>query len=124
MTRAAVYARYSATRQQPTSIDDQFRLCRDLGARAGYELVGLYSDVATTTERTNYDGLNKLIADAAMERFDVVISESVDCILADNTIMKRIFERLRIKKLAINTVSEGNINEIDISMRLAFKYIR
>lgn len=48
MLKAALYARYSSDLQNPGSIDDQLRLCRELAERQGWEIVGLYHDEAVS----------------------------------------------------------------------------
>ncbi len=44
--RAALYARFSTDLQRDASIEDQLRLGREMAAKAGYEVVEVYSDRA------------------------------------------------------------------------------
>ena len=46
MTRVALYARYSSDNQSVSSIEDQFRICRDQAAREKWKVVGAYKDAA------------------------------------------------------------------------------
>ena len=46
MTRVALYARYSSDNQSVSSIEDQFRICRDQAARETWKVVGAYKDAA------------------------------------------------------------------------------
>jgi hypothetical protein len=51
--RCAVYARYSADKQNPLSIDDQVRKCREFGERKGWELLDPHRKRANR-ERTGF----------------------------------------------------------------------
>ena len=44
--RAVIYARYSTDAQREASIEDQVRLCRELAAGRGWEVVEVYADHA------------------------------------------------------------------------------
>lgn len=44
MTQAIIYARYSTDLQDETSIDDQFRVCREYAERQGWSVAREYSD--------------------------------------------------------------------------------
>lgn len=46
MTFARIYARFSTEAQNPLSIEDQFRVCREYAARQGWKIVSEHSDVA------------------------------------------------------------------------------
>ena len=56
MTPVAIYARYSTDKQDARSIDDQLRRCREYAERHDQEVVGEFTDAATSgahTERVN-----------------------------------------------------------------------
>ena len=77
--RAAIYARYSSDKQNERSIDDQVAFCRELGARAGYVVIGTYSDrAASAASVLRRPGWQSLMHDAAARRFDVVLIEDLD----------------------------------------------
>ena len=46
--RCALYARYSSDQQRAASIEDQFRICRELAEREGWKLTGTYKDSAVS----------------------------------------------------------------------------
>lgn len=46
MTDAALYARYSSDQQSASSIEDQFRICRDQVTREQWRVVSTYEDAA------------------------------------------------------------------------------
>ena len=48
MPTADLYARYSSDLQNPRSIEDQWRVCRELAARQGWVIVARYHDEAVS----------------------------------------------------------------------------
>ena len=72
--RVVDYARYSTDLQRDASIEDQHRLCREHAERQGWTVVDSYSDRAISGASMLRPGLQKLIADAARGRFDVVVA--------------------------------------------------
>lgn len=70
MMIAAIYARYSSSRQRKESIEDQVAACRSSAEAAGDEVAEVYADEAksgTTTERR--DAFRQMMADAKSGRF-------------------------------------------------------
>jgi site-specific DNA recombinase len=60
--RCAIYARYSTDKQNPLSIDDQIRKCREFAARNAWEVLDahLYSDEAISGATDDRSGLQSL----------------------------------------------------------------
>ncbi|WP_210190771.1 recombinase family protein [Ensifer aridi] len=76
--RAVPYARYSTDLQRPESVEDQFRVCRDLIARQKWEEVGTYHDAAISGDNMILrPGIQQLIMDAKRGKFDVVVAEAL-----------------------------------------------
>lgn len=71
--RAVIYARFSSSGQRDESIEGQLRECGAFAARAGYEVVGEYSDRALTGTNDRRPAFQRMIADAQKELFDAVI---------------------------------------------------
>lgn len=59
-TRAALYARYSDDKQNEASIEDQFRLCRELAGRERWRVAGTYEDAAISGSSTIQKWLGKI----------------------------------------------------------------
>ena len=79
MTRAAIYARFSSSRQREESIADQVRVCRAYAADHGMEVARTYSDEARSgTDASRRPGFQRCIADAQRGLFDVLIVYKVD----------------------------------------------
>ncbi len=79
MTRAAIYARFSSSRQREESIEDQVRVCRSYAAAHGMEVAHVYSDEARSgTDASRRPGFQRCIADAQRGLFDALIVYKVD----------------------------------------------
>lgn len=76
MPTAAIYARFSCSRQREASIDDQLRVCRAWCADNGYEVVAEYCDRAVSG-RTDARPEFQRMMDAAGES-DVVVVYMMD----------------------------------------------
>lgn len=70
--RAAIYARFSCSKQREASIDDQLRVCRDYCAREGLEVIAEYSDYAISGRTDERPEFQRMIANAGEADFVVV----------------------------------------------------
>ncbi len=75
MTRAALYARVSTFEQNPES---QLLDLRKLAEQRGWKVIDTYVDHGVSGTRTRRPALDKLMADAARHRFDVVAVAGFD----------------------------------------------
>src|SRR3546814_11163306 len=75
--RAAVYSRYSTDKQDPSSIEDQVRVCTRLIEQPGCALAAIYSDAAMSGATAARLGLRQLLAGAEAGEFDVLVVESL-----------------------------------------------
>ena len=67
MTRVALYARYSSDNQSESSIEDQFRLCREHVKRERWDIAGTYQDAAISGASTILrPGIQQLMRDACL----------------------------------------------------------
>src|SRR3546814_9141129 len=79
MARIALYARYSSDMQSTSSIDDQFRICRDQAAREKWKVAGTYKDAAISgASVTLRPGIQALLQDATAGKFEIVLAEALD----------------------------------------------
>src|ERR1700688_1555107 len=111
MLRCAAYARFSTDRQNPASIADQIRKCREYAIGQGWIVLEehIYSDAAASGTSLERDGLQKLLA-AATNR-----SQPFDCILIDDSsrLTRRLadalnlYERLLFAGIRVVAVSQG-----------------
>jgi site-specific DNA recombinase len=79
MTRVALYARYSSDNQSESSIEDQFRLCREQAVRERSSIIGTYQDAAISGASTVLrPGIQQLVRDAQRGQFTIVLAEALD----------------------------------------------
>ena len=109
--RCAIYARYSTDKQNPLSIDDQIRKCREFAARNGWEVLDahIYGDEAICGATDDRSGLKNLLgaATAAAHPIDVILVDDTSRLsrkLADSL---RIFDQLRFSGVRLIFVSQG-----------------
>ena len=70
--RAAIYARFSCSKQREASIEDQLRVCREWCAREGHEVVAEYCDYAMSGRTDERPEFQRMVVDAATGAFDLV----------------------------------------------------
>ena len=112
----ADYTRYSTDLQRDASIEDQQRLCREHAERQGWTVVDSCSDRAFSGASMLRPGLQKLIADAARGRFDIVLAEALDRLSRDQEDIAGLYKRLDFVGVRIVTIAEGDISEIHIGL--------
>ena len=118
MTRVALYARYSSDQQSESSIEDQFRLCREQAKRDGLKIIGTYHDAAISGASTILrPGIQTLLQDAQCGQFDVVLAEALDRISRDQADIATLFKHLRFAGVQIITLAEGEISELHVGLK-------
>lgn len=118
MTRYAIYARYSSDQQHERSIDDQVSLCRERIERAGGVLVDIYADYALSgSHLRSRPQMLRLLEDASRGLFDRVSAEALDRLSRDQADCATIFKDLRFAGVAIETASEGLIDELLVGFK-------
>jgi site-specific DNA recombinase len=117
MTRVALYARYSSDNQSVTSIDDQFRICREHATREKWKIVGTYHDAAISGASVILrPGVQALLQDAQRGVFDTVLAEALDRVSRDQADVATLFKHLRFAGVQIVTLSEGEISELHVGL--------
>lgn len=105
--RAAIYARYSSTQQEDTSIEDQLRMTREHCERQGYDVVEVYTDHAMTGRKKDRPGFLKLLADAEVGAFDIIVIEAVDRLSRNLTHTLEAWDLLKYQGIQLSSVTEG-----------------
>ena len=116
--KAAIYARYSTDMQNPASIEDQIRTCEENIFAAGGTTVQVYTDAAISggSIKTR-PGLQALIVDAGLGRFDTVVAESLDRLSRDQEDIAGIYKRLQYADITLTTLAEGDVSELHIGLK-------
>jgi DNA invertase Pin-like site-specific DNA recombinase len=116
--RVVLYARYSSDQQNPTSIEDQFRICRHYAARQDWDVVATYADAAKSgTSMILRPELLRMLEDAKHSKFDVVLAEAMDRLSRDQADMATISKRLRFHEITLITLEEGVVTRMHIGMK-------
>ena len=118
MARIALYARYSSDTQSTSSIDDQFRVCRDQAAREKWKVAGTYKDAAISgASVTLRPGIQALLQDATAGKFEIVLAEALDRVSRDQADVAILFKHLKFAGVKIVTLAEGEISELHVGLK-------
>ncbi len=116
--RVAIYARYSSELQNAASIEDQIRICRERAVREGWQIIGIYEDAGVSgSNMILRPGVQRLLQDGRDGRFDIVLSEALDRLSRNQADIAGIYQNLSFARVAIVTLSEGEINEMHIGLK-------
>ena len=116
--RCALYARYSSDQQRAASIEDQFRVCRDLAGREGWKIAGAYKDSAISGDSMILrPGIQALLEDARRGLFEIVAAEALDRVSRDQADVATLYKHLRFAGVMIVTLAEGEINELHVGLK-------
>ncbi len=115
--RVAIYARHS-THLQTGSAEDQISRCIALVEQDGGLVAGIYRDEARTGATTAHrDGINRLVGDAAGERFDAVLFEDLSRLSRNLADTATVFRELTSAGIALHSVTEGRITDLHVGLK-------
>lgn len=118
MNRVALYARYSSDNQSVASIEDQFRVCREHAAREKWAVIATHQDAAISGASVILrPGIQALLRDAQLGKFDIVLAEALDRISRDQADVATLFKHLRFAGVQIVTLAEGEISELHVGLK-------
>ena len=115
--RAAIYARYSTDKQDPTSIEDQVRVCTRLIEQRSYALVAVHSDAAMSGATAARPGLRQLLAAAQASELDVLVVESLDRLSRDHADLAWLFRELTFHGIKLVTVADGDADLMHVGLQ-------
>jgi DNA invertase Pin-like site-specific DNA recombinase len=113
----ALYARFSSAQQREASIADQLRECRTYAIQRGWTVVAEYSDAATSGSTILRPGLQALLRDALVNRFNGVLAEALDRLSRDQEDTAAVFKKLSFADVVIVTIAEGEIGELHVGLK-------
>lgn len=107
--KAALYSRFSTSKQSGLSIQDQERLCKARAEAMGMEVVATYSDGATSGSMpvAFRGGAAAMEQDALSGSFDVILSESLSRLFRDSVDQERTIRRLEFNGVRIIGINDG-----------------
>ncbi len=116
--RAALYARHSSDQQRAASIEDQFRVCRERAARAGWKVAGEYEDSAVSgASMILRRGVQALLEDARRGLFEIVVAEALDRVSRDQADVATLYKHLRFAGVTVVTLAEGEVSELHVGLK-------
>ncbi len=115
MVSCAIYARFSTDKQNERSVDDQVNLCAERARREGWTVDEVFSDFAISGATRNRPGLKALLE--AVDRFDIILCESIDRLSRDQEDIAYIFKIVRYADARLVTLSDGDVSEIHIGLK-------
>src|SRR5436190_15593334 len=116
--RVAIYARFSSELQDARSINDQVGSAREHARRQGWDVVAQYSDAAISGASVhNRPGLQDLLRDARMRRFDAVLTESLDRLSRSLADIARLYEDFAYLGVKLYTLADGLNSTMHIGMK-------
>jgi DNA invertase Pin-like site-specific DNA recombinase len=93
--RVAIYARYSTDRQNPRSIEDQVRLCRERVERDGGTVAEVFSDAAISGSVSSRPGIDALLAAVRARAVTTVVVEDLSRVGRNQLATLSLLEQLR-----------------------------
>lgn len=78
MPNAAIYARFSCSRQRSESIEDQVRVCTAAAEGGGYRVVKVYADQAMSGRTDDRPQFQRMLADSSKGLFDALFVYKTD----------------------------------------------
>lgn len=117
-TRVAIYARYSTDMQNPTSCEDQIRLCRERATREGWTVSGIYEDSAISgSHMILRPAIQRLLQDGRSRRFDIVLAEGMERISRGQADIASIYDNMTFAGVKMITLQEGEVNQMLIGFK-------
>src|SRR6266567_3759844 len=114
--RAVIYARYSSENQRQASIGDQIEVCTRYVDKQEWEIVGPYTDAATSGASRFRPGYQKLLADLDRGIFDVVVVEALDRLGRKLADIADLHDRCSFDSIKLHAVNVGEIGAMHIGM--------
>src|ERR1700751_2576749 len=114
--RAVIYARFSTTNQNQSSIDDQVEVCTRYIEKQGWTQVGMYTDAAMSGASRFRPGYQKLVVDIDRGQFAVVVVEALDRLGRNLADVADLHDRCAFAGIKLVAVNVGEIGTMHIGM--------
>lgn len=121
--RCAVYVRVSTDKEeQKSSIENQKELFIQLANEKGWGIFDFYIDIESGTKDTKRSGLQRLISDARLKKFDLVVSKEIARLSRNGALSYTLRDTLLENKIDIITL-DGAIDTTSGNMELFGLYV-
>jgi site-specific DNA recombinase len=119
--KTVIYARFSSLLQNARSIEDQVSLCRERCDREGWDVVGVFTDYATSGAAgigsDARPGLAALLARVDAGGIDQVMTEASDRLARHQGDALTIREQITYAGARLFTLSDGEVSDITATFR-------
>jgi DNA invertase Pin-like site-specific DNA recombinase len=112
--RAAIYCRFSSDLQNPSSLADQERICRQYIERQRWKTVQVYADAAIIGSHDDRPDYQQMLNDARMGKFEVLVAEDRLNRRLEHT--ANLYSRLQFVGIEIHTLSHGKIGDLHVGI--------
>lgn len=103
MPNAAIYARFSCSKQREESIEDQVRVCTEAAERDGYHVVKVYADSAVSGKTDQRTQFRRMVADAERGNWSAVYVYKLDRFARNR--FDAATNKARLKRCGVSLVS-------------------
>ena len=114
--RAALYGRFSSSRQNPTSAQDQLRQCDERATANGWRVVHRFTDEAVSGKDDKRPGYLALQQAVKRGEVDVILTESLSRLSRRQSSIASFFEDCLYHQVKLHTLQEGEITRMHIGM--------
>jgi site-specific DNA recombinase len=114
--RAVIYARYSSENQREASIDDQIEVCRRYIDQQQWTVVNSYADRAISGASDRRPEYQKMIADAELGSFDVIVCEALDRLGRRLSEVARLHDQLEFRGVKLHAVNLGRVTPMHVGL--------
>jgi DNA invertase Pin-like site-specific DNA recombinase len=116
--RVAIYSRYSSDLQNPKSIEDQVRLCREWLDRAGHSEAENFADAAISgSSAILRPQFQAMLAAIARKEFDAIVSEAMDRYSRNLSDTNDLYELCKFHGVKMMTVDVGEVGLLHVGMQ-------
>ena len=114
--RTALYGRFSSTRQNLSSADDQLRQCEERARINGWKIVHRFQDDAISGSDNDRPGYQGLVAAVNNNDVDLIVTESLSRLSRNQAEIAKFFDECQFHDVKIVTLQEGEITRMHIGM--------
>lgn len=114
--RAVIYARYSSENQREASIDDQIEVCRRYIDQQQWTCVTSYADRALSGASERRPEYQRMIADAEVGSFDVIVCEALDRLGRRLSEVARLHDQLEFRGVKLHAVNLGRVTPMHVGL--------
>ncbi len=100
-----------------TAVMTLARICAERAEREGWKIAGAYKYSAVSGSSVILrPGVQALLEDAALGKFDVVLAEALGRVSRDQADVAVLYKHLRFAGVGIFTLTEGEIDEFHVGL--------